>query len=477
MSVSHVKDQGGPSDPRLELCGAHLLSKLLTTVRETLELPLASTHAWCDSTIVLAWLDGTPERYKTYVANRIVLINNLIPSSSWKHVPTEQNPADCASRGLAPSELKAHPLWWTGPDWLHQQPVKVPKQPNQQALSEFEAEESKPAVVAAIATAPATWLEHKYSSLRTLTHVTAWVIRFAHNFLACIRGHPPVRGDKLSVTDVESADLFLRKESQRRIFTAELNQLQSSPPKPISINNPLIALSPFLGATGLLRVGGRLSKASLTHEQKHPIIVSAKDIYVDLLLKYNHVMLSHCGPTLLLSNAGDLFHIVGGRRKVREVCRTCMTCRSVAAKLETQLIGQLPEPRVNAKLTFVHVGVDYAGPFTTKYGHVRKPVKLKAYLAVFVCLSSKAVHLEAVEDLSTPSFLATLKRFIARRGLPQHIYSDNGTNFLGAKNDLRELYLYLQSRMPFTPTSSTTESPGTTLQREHHTMEGCGRQL
>ena len=111
------------SIPRLELCGANLLAKILSSTRDTLNLPIEDVHAWCDSTIVLAWLDGAPKRYKTYVGNRIA---SIIPSVAWRHVPTQDNPADCASRGLTPKELKFHDLWWNGPSWLYHQPVSTP---------------------------------------------------------------------------------------------------------------------------------------------------------------------------------------------------------------------------------------------------------------------------------------------------------------------------------------------------------------
>ena len=96
------------------------------------------------------------------------------------------------------------------------------------------------------------------------------------------------------------------------------------------------------------------------------------------------------------------------------------------------------------------MGVDYAGPFLLKKGHTRKPVIVKSYLAVFVCFCTKAIHLEAVTDLTTEAFLACLKRFISRRGCPSTICSDNGSNFKGARSDLQELYRFLNS------TSSTS---------------------
>ena len=104
--------------PRLELCGARLLAQLLHHVRTVLEVPLSCCYAWTDSTIVLHWLRGNPKHFKTYVCNRVSNILELFGPECWHHVRGMVNPADCASRGLFPSELISHELWWEGPGWL-----------------------------------------------------------------------------------------------------------------------------------------------------------------------------------------------------------------------------------------------------------------------------------------------------------------------------------------------------------------------
>ena len=111
--------------PELELCGANLLARLLENVSSTLEIPISKIKAYTDSTIVLAWLDGNPKRYKLYVSNRIVRTNRIMPPEVWNHVPTKSNPADCASRGIRATELLSHPLWWHGPPWLLEQPLVI----------------------------------------------------------------------------------------------------------------------------------------------------------------------------------------------------------------------------------------------------------------------------------------------------------------------------------------------------------------
>ena len=99
--------------PRLELCAARLLSKLVKHVQDVLTLS-CPVHLWSDSTITLAWIHGHPTRWKTYVSNRVSEIQRLLPDAIWHHVSSKQNPADCASRGLTATELKSHDLWWMG---------------------------------------------------------------------------------------------------------------------------------------------------------------------------------------------------------------------------------------------------------------------------------------------------------------------------------------------------------------------------
>ncbi len=114
--------------PRLELCRAHLLSQLLRHVQQVFHLPVASVFAWTDSMVVLGWLSGNPRRLKTYVGNRVARTIESIPPDRWNHVSGMDNPADCATRGIFPSELLNHELWWEGPAWLKLPPSDWPEQ-------------------------------------------------------------------------------------------------------------------------------------------------------------------------------------------------------------------------------------------------------------------------------------------------------------------------------------------------------------
>lgn len=124
----------------------------------------------------------------------------------------------------------------------------------------------------------------------------------------------------------------------------------------------------------------------------------------------------------------------------------CVKCFRVKAAVARQLMGSLPKERVTAQRPFQTVGIDFCGPFSIKVARIRRPLVQKSYVALFVCFVTKAVHVELVTDLTTEAFLACLKRFIARRGLPTHIYCDNAKTFKGAANKLKELYDLFNSK-------------------------------
>ena len=429
--------------PELELCGAHLLARVLETTSQTLEIPTENIKAYSDSTIVLAWLDGSPKRYKLYVSNRISRTVRLMPPEVWHYVPTGSNPADCASRGIKAAELLSHPLWWHGPPWLKEQPLVIPPKPGRSSSEKLLDEEHKPKslqLVGAVLPRPDTKLEDCANSWTKMVRVLCWINRFLDKR---IRKQPASSSKSLSVAEMNQADLILKKRSQLRTFNLEFHQLNSVPPQPLPTKSSILALHPEVNSKGLLCVGGRLRNALIEEHQKHPIILSAKDKYTRLLLTHYHLELMHGGPTAILSHAGNLFFISGARRLAREICSTCVVCRKAAAKLGPQLMGQLPPTRLNPDYVFANTGLDYAGPYYLKEGYVRRPVEIKCWMAVFVCFCTKAVHLELVKDASAASLVACLSRFCSRRGLPFTIHSDNGSTMVGARNELSALYSVL----------------------------------
>ncbi|XP_055527937.1 uncharacterized protein LOC129720474 [Wyeomyia smithii] len=162
-----------------------------------------------------------------------------------------------------------------------------------------------------------------------------------------------------------------------------------------------------------------------------------------LIAKFYHLKLLHGGGQLTLAAMRETYWPVRGKRLVRSVIRNCLPCLRANPVPAQQRTGQLPIPRVTPSRPFTVTGVDYAGPVYLRPPHKRaSPTKA----CIFVCFSTKAVHIELVSDLTTSAFLATFRRFSSRRGLPAHVHSDNGKNFEGARNEITELYLWLNSK-------------------------------
>ena len=165
-----------------------------------------------------------------------------------------------------------------------------------------------------------------------------------------------------------------------------------------------------------MRVGGRLKNAPIDFDQKHPIILPQHGL-TGLIIKQKHFEHMHAGSQTLLAIIRQEFWPINGKNAIKKIIRQCVVCFRANPISTTPKMGELPRDRTKAVRLFSIAGIDYAGPFLIKDGKLRNRTYIKAYVCIYVCFVSRAVHIELVTDLSTDAFLNSLKRFVARRGM------------------------------------------------------------
>ncbi|XP_066603269.1 uncharacterized protein [Prorops nasuta] len=426
MSKTKVAPIKTTSIPRLELFAAALLVKLLVHVKASLVGNCDAIRCYSDSQVALTWTAKQPVHWKTFVANRVSYVQTHLPEASWHYVTTKLNPADLCSRGTSVQQLSEDSLWWHGPAFLREHPASP--------VQVFEtAEESRKVALTAQLDTTKCWFFDKFSSWSKLVRVMAYVLRFVQR----TRKTGQWEDSLLSVSEFRDSIVAIVQVVQRTHFAAELSALNHG--SRIPSRSKLLSLHPVIDSQGILRIGGRLRNAEISEQMKHPIILP--DCHTTAtLIRQTHLDTLHRGLQLTLSTLRQKFWVMNALNLVKSCVHKCITCVRERAKLGSQLMGSLPAARVSRSFTFEHTGVDYAGPFLVKLHHGRNAKSIKCYVAVFVCLSTRAVHLELVSRLDTEAFLAALSRFISRRGKPAFMYSDNGLNFQGADAELNRAY-------------------------------------
>ncbi|XP_073789840.1 uncharacterized protein [Danio rerio] len=415
------------SVPRLELCAALTGAQLGKVIQTELTLPIHKVTFWSDSTTVLYWLTSESCHYKVFVGTRVAEIQTLTEMAEWKYVESHHNPADHITRGLTLTEIAGPHQWSSGPAFLIQSPDQWPSMP--QTKAEPDCNELKKSAFIGTASSPSVSLPvpGNFHTWQELVKATS----------KSLHGAAADTDSSIKASEYIEAEKLLLAQAQMDSFPMEVQHLKAG--HPVSPNSRLGSLAPeYDDATGLIRVGGRLRRATdLDLEAIHPIILDPSHHITKLLIKETDQQLLHPGSERVLAELRRQYWILRGRQAVRKHQHTCQDCQIWRAKPQTPRMADLPPCRLNLyKPPFYSTGVDCFGPYAVKIGRRQE----KRWGIIYKCLTTRCVHLDLLEHMDSDAFLLSLRRFIARRGKPMELLCDNGTNFIGGDRELRESF-------------------------------------
>ena len=416
---SKVAPQGATSIPRLELCAALQCAVVTDGVKKALNRTPDNCYFYTDSKCVLGYLSNTAKRFTRYVTRRIQLILNL--AKNWQYIGTSSNPADIASRPQTPKQL-LRSKWLSGPDFLWASSIQNPE--TFQALLPEELPElvieTRALVSKQSGKRPFDSVFEKLSEWQRMVRVAARVQDYFKKVL---------NYDKFELTPSE----LLIREAQISQFSDIISLLEKE--KPLPEDHPLASLSPII-QNGLIRVGGRLDRSRLPFDRKHPLLVPRNHPVAKAIISHFHRISGHQGRHItrgLIIQGG--FHIQNGSKLIKQFLSECILCRRLRGKLASQKMADLPQDRVEGCPPFTNTGIDVTGPWKVQRGRTTRQTagQIKVWTLLFTCMASRAIHVELLTSLDTPTFKNALSRFLAVRGTVRRLRSDQGRNFVGAQ--------------------------------------------
>ncbi|XP_044314311.1 uncharacterized protein LOC123037477 [Drosophila rhopaloa] len=401
------------SIPRLELQAAVLGTRLMNTVREEHSVDTSETVLWTDSKTVLRWIGSTHRRYKQFVGNRVAEILESSKVSQWRWVPTADNAADDATRSQNKADLGPELRWLRGPAFLRQPESGWPApEEGTKRVPDAPDEEEMPSEFALVATNEFVIPFQKYSSFSRL------------------RSELEEYG--LTATECEAAESLLARQAQLESFPDEMRSAECG--KNVARSSEIRGLAPYVDEHGVLRTYGRVDAAlCMPYSARRPVILSHRHSLTELIVRHFHAKMKHQNVDATIAQIRTRFWVTRMRRVMKEVISSCNECKLQRTRPMPPIMGPLPEDRLEAGgCPFKYTGLDYFGPLLVTVSR-----REKRWVALFTCLTTRAIHLELAHDLSTDSCIIAIRNFVCRRGPVQRLRSDNGKNFVGADREAR----------------------------------------
>lgn len=418
------------SIPRLELQAAVLGVRLKEAIVSSHNIKPSKITFWSDSKTVVQWIQSDCRIYKQFVAHRIAEILEYSEVKQWRWVPGSQNPADDATRPQYFSGKTSISRWLNGPAFLKGDEEHWPKIPA--AINKEKSNvEIRTKFLVTISEDNSLIPYDLKSKYFILLRQTCWLYRAVDIFKSFVDKSVLSHQPYLTPREIEKAERFWCQKVQQESFVKEIDDLKGG--NRVSKSSPIYKLSPFLGIDGLLRVSGRINNASCVGPStKEPIILPKSHTITKLIVKQFHEDFIHQNQESICAAIRTKFWIPCLRQVVRTAKKNCQICKNRSVFPEQPLMGQMPIDRVTPFVRpFTYTGIDYLGPYTVAIGRRCE----KRWVALFTCMTTRAIHLELAKDLSTDAVILCIRNFINRRGVPVRIRSDRGTNFIGASKE------------------------------------------
>ena len=414
--------------PRLELLGNYILSRLVVSVLNAFnkEIVIDNVYCYSDSQISLAWIKAVEKEFKVFVQNRVVDIRKNVNPDNWFYCRTYDNPADIITRFKTIESLESLHLWWHGPSFLMSSNDTTDKEFDDSYdvnIDLFQEEILCRKVLVATVEKNETFIDsiidiNKYSDFLKLLRVTSLVYRFVDNLKKKVSKKSVILCKYVTTNERRNAKLLWLKCNQ--YYLLKENDFQS-----LKRN-----LNIKIDENGLYRTFSRFKYANLPYDVKAPVVLCKSHKLAELIVFYSHTKVLHNGVKQTLTEIRTQYWISSGRSFVKKLLNLCVVCKKINSRpYSYPNESDLPKYRFNNDYPFTAVGIDYLGPLYCLPVFLKTDDMKKVYVSLYTCAATRAIILDVVHNAKADTFIYSFTRFIARRGCPSLVVSDNGTNF------------------------------------------------
>lgn len=447
------------SIPRLELQAAVLGTRHMMSIENSQNVKFNRRFFWTDSHTVISWIRSDHKKYQQFVAHRIGEILANSDQEMWRWLPGKENVADDATKWIKPPSFDTNSRWFKGPAFLYQSEENWPTEVT--TIEPDTPEEMKIHCMYARFVQPSIIVPERFSNWNRMVRALAYVFHYVKILRAKIRNEE-FPSYILSQDELNKSKNLILRQAQNEGYPNEMTILKRNQEvhatKRLTIpkTSSLISCSPYLDDNGLLRMRGRIDAASvISFDQKRPIIMPKNNTITNLLVDSYHRMFLHRNYETVINEIKQRYYIPQLRVILKMVRRRCQYCKNLFIRPKIPEMGNLPYARLAVGFNvFTYTGIDYFGPIKIVDGRISK----KRWGVLFTCLTTRAIHLEIAHSMNTESCIMCIRNFIVHHGPPREIYTDNGTNFEGADNELsKEVAKLDEKQLASTFTTCYTE--------------------